>query len=319
MGRVSQKDILAHYFGVTSLPVLMKSPLRKDEHPSFRFYTYDGDKILYKDFATGESGDILSLMQKMYNISFGQLMRKIGREVSFHHVTVKCSADGNGSYTRKPSDIRVTVRKWKDYDIAYWASYGVSPEMLRMAEVYPISHKIVYKDGNRYVFPAEKHAYVFVERKEGNITFKIYQPFSKAWKWTTNNNASVVGLWTKLPESGDILCICSSLKDALCIWGNVGIPAIYVQSETTNMSDTAQKVLRSRFKRICVCFDNDEPGIRDADKFSRQTGFENIRLPYFNGGKDISDAYKALGKEKFLKMIKPLFYGEQESQERDRS
>jgi hypothetical protein len=53
--------------------------------------------------------------------------------------------------------------------------------------------------------------------------------------------------------------------------------------------------------------DNDEPGLKDAQKLSEETGFTNIVLPQFDEGKDISDLFKAKGKEEFIRIIKPLF------------
>ena len=53
--------------------------------------------------------------------------------------------------------------------------------------------------------------------------------------------------------------------------------------------------------------DNDEPGIKDAQKLSEETGFINVVLPHFENGKDISDLFKIKGKEEFLRIIKPLF------------
>lgn len=308
MDRVSQGDILAHYFNITTLPVLINSPFRKDEHPSFSIFSPDGERVRYKDYATGESGDIYNLVQRYYNLSFSELMRMISRDCKEINSNIKASLSSRKKFaTHSLSDIKVKVREWQKFDIDYWQSYGISLPWLKYAEVYPISHKIVYKDGSRYVFPAAKYAYAFVERKEDNVTIKVYQPFSKLYKWANKNDGSVVGLWTKIPEKGDKLVICSSLKDALCLWSNIRIPCIYVQSETTGMSETAQKVLKSRYKHIYVCFDNDEPGLRDGENFSNQTGFQNIVLPSFDGGKDISDFYKLFGKEKFINTLKPLF------------
>ena len=311
MARVSHADLLSHYLGIHTLPVLINSPLRNDAHPSFFIYSPDGNKVLYKDYATGERGDIYSLLTRQQNITFAQLMRNIASESSFINTGSKAALittpSKGKSLKRPPADIRVKVREWRDYDIEYWESYGISLKWLKFAEVYPISHKIIYKDGQRYVFHASKLAYVFVERKEGVVSLKVYQPDNKRFKWHTNNNGSVVGLWTKIPQSGDKLVICSSLKDALCLWANVGIPAIYVQSETTGMSNTAQEVLRSRYKHIFICFDNDVPGLEDGNNFSLQTGFQNVVLPSFEEGKDISDMFKAKGKEEFIRMVKPLF------------
>lgn len=309
MNRVSHADLLSHYFGINSLPVLINSPLRNDdEHPSFFIYSPDGNKVLYKDYATGDKGDIYSLLQQVNGMTFSQLIRKIASEKAFESNSGNLtSSSPSKHYTRVQRELRVKVRDWQEHDIAYWESYGIPLKWLKYAEVYPISHKIIYKGGERYVFHAAKYAYVFVERKENNVSLKVYSPFLKQYKWDNSNDGSVVGLWTKVPKTGEKLVICSSLKDALCLWANTGIPSIYVQSETTGLSKTAQDVLKSRFCHIFICFDNDKPGLKDGLSLSLHTGFKNVVLPLFPEGKDISDLYKAKGKEEFIKIVKPLF------------
>ena len=111
-----------------------------------------------------------------------------------------------------------------------------------------------------------------------------------------------------MPEYGEQICICSSLKDALCLWANTGIPALAIQGEGYKMSDTAISELKRRYKQVVIVVDNDEAGLIDGEKLSSSTGFTNIVLPKFdNEGKDISDAFKILGKEKWLELITPLF------------
>ena len=312
MARISQGDILYHYFNITTLPALISSPLRRDLHPSFSIYSPDGEKVRYIDYATGERGDIYTLMQQYFHLSFSEVIRKISVEVKGSGSVSAFNPTpslGDKKFLRHDTDIKVKVRDWEEHDIEYWKSYGISLPWLKYAEVYPISHKIIYKDGNRYVFPAAKYAYCFVERKEGKVTLKVYQPkvVNRRDKWINKNDGSVVGLWTKVPKTGDKLVICSSLKDALCLWSNTRIPCIYVQSECTGMSETAINVLKSRFKHIYVCFDNDEQGLHGGKVFSAQTGFQNVVLPSFDGGKDISDLYHVKGKEEFIKTVKPLF------------
>lgn len=308
MERVSHADLLSRYMGINSLPVLISSPLRNDDrHPSFFIYSPDGIKVLYRDYATGEKGDVYSLLMSKMHLTFAQLIRMIASEESFKSPCFHNSLSKGKKFSRTTTDIKVRIREWKDYDIEYWESFGIPLRWLRLAEVYPISHKIIYKNDNRYVFPAAKLAYVFVERKDSNVSMKIYQPLCKEFKWTTSNDGSVVGLWTKIPEAGDKLCICSSLKDSLCLWANIGIPAVYVQSETTGLSETAQEVLKSRFKNIFICFDNDAPGLIDGEELALKTGFRNVVLPLFEGGKDISDMYRIKGKEEFIRIVKPLF------------
>ena len=93
----------------------------------------------------------------------------------------------------------------------------------------------------------------------------------------------------------------------MCLWSNTGIPSLAIQGEGYGISNTAISELKRRYKNIYLCLDNDEPGIKDAIKLSRETGFINVVLPPFNEGKDISDLYKAKGKEVFLNIIRPLF------------
>ena len=311
MKRVSHADLLSHYLGINSLPVLINSPLRKDTHPSFFIYSPDGERVLYKDYATGDYGDIYSLLQNKDNISFSELLHKISLEKSFQKSESNLLSNTSPikRYTKSSRELRVKTREWRKFDIEYWQQYGISLEWLKFAGVYPISHKIIYKDGHRNVFHAAKYAYVFVEKKEGKVSLKVYQPLveDKRRKWDNSNDASVVGLWTKIPNRGEKLVICSSLKDALCLWANTGIPAIYVQSETSKMSMTAQLILKHCYKHVFICFDNDAPGLKDGQSFAATTGFKNIVLPSFPEGKDISDLFKARGKEEFIKIIKPLF------------
>jgi hypothetical protein len=176
--------------------VLINSPLRSDDtHPSFFIYSPDGSKVLYRDYATGDKGDIYSLLKSKDNLTFSQLIRKIASEKAFVKGTFQNTASQGKKFAKTPVDIKVKIREWKDYDIAYWKSYGISLKWLKYAEVYPISHKIIYKGDQRYVFHAAKYAYVFVERKENNVSLKIDTPFAvdKKLKWATSNDGSVVG------------------------------------------------------------------------------------------------------------------------------
>ena len=127
----------------------------------------------------------------------------------------------------------------------------------------------------------------------------------------------MVRLWTKVPEYGEQICICSSLKDALCLWSNTGIPSLAIQGEGYRMSGTAISELNRRFKKVFICLDNDKPGLEDAERLSRETGFTNVVLPFFDEGKDISDLFKAKGKEEFLKIIIPLFTSSRGEEYRD--
>lgn len=297
--------VASYYLNINSIPTKINSPLRVDERPSLGIFSPDGERVLYKDFGTGETGDIYTLLSKMWCSDIKRVCERICND--FKDKADRPSVRKNtykSARISSHSELKVKVRDWQKHDIEYWESYGVPLEWLKYAEVYPISHKIVIKDNNKMVFGADKYAYVYVEHKEGKTTLKIYQPYNKqGFKWSSKHDRSVISLWTKVPQEGNILCICSSLKDALCLSANTGIPAIATQGEGYSISATAIKSLKERYKKIYILFDNDKVGIEDGIKLAENTGFINLTLPDINGAKDISDLYKSLKDKKLFKTI----------------
>lgn len=313
ISHIREADIAAYYLGVKSIPCLIASPLRQDKKPSFSLFSNNGEEVGFIDYSTREHGSIIDLLMRMWNCDFVEAKKRIANDMGDAKLNISV---GKSSYSSRISvrtnsgiDLQCRVREWRDYDLEYWGSYGISLKWLKYADVYPISHKIVIKDDISYAFGADKYAYAYVEFKEGRTTLKIYQPFNtRGFKWANRHDRSVISLWTKVPSEGDRVCICSSLKDALCLWANTGIPALAIQGEGYGMSNTAVNELKRRFKKVYICLDNDKAGLEDANHLASKTGFTNVVLPQFEGGKDISDLYKVLqNKDKFRQTILKLF------------
>ena len=306
---------------IDRIPCLIKSPFRQDNNPSFSIYMNNSKHIAFKDFGDPTcKGSLLDLLCKYWNCTFHQVFNKILEVMEKHN-------DQEKSLTIKPKHIKVlsrkeyseltkievAVRPWRKHDYDYWASYGIEKKWLKYAEVLPISHKIITKKNMengkqcKYIFTADKYAYVFVERKEGNLSLKIYQPYNnKGYKWCSRMDASVISLWTKVPQQGERIVICSSLKDALCLSCQLHIPAIALQGEGYGISDTAARELKKRFKRVFICFDTDKAGKEYAIKLSKATGFMNI-VPDLGTSKDLSDYYKSLKDKTKFKELYNLF------------
>lgn len=297
------------FLNIKKIPCVINSPLRNDKHPSFAIFSKDGMHVRYKDFATGDTGSIFDLLQKVWNLSFKDMLDKISENTIQGIVTTKANS-------KRPvvsrSKIECKIREWKKHDFDYWNQFGITEVWLKYAEIYPVSHIFITKpEGERYTFIADKYAYAYVEHKENNTAVKIYQPYNKKQsKWLSGFDGSVISLWTKIPETGDRVVICSSVKDALCLWCNLGIPAIAVQGEGYAISDTAKDNLLSRYKKVYILFDNDEAGIQDGIKLSQRTGFTNLKLPKVNDAKDIAELYQKTNKQEFRSIILKLFENE---------
>ena len=304
---ISEEEI---FFSYTHLcvPCLIKSPFRNDNNPSFSIYKNPKGRIKYRDFATGDCGGLLDFLCQWLNKSYKEVIDQILENAVKQHKLYKSYRKGKANNKSGESDLLCTIRPWEDYDIEYWRKFGISIKFLKYAEIYPIKY-IIYKfKDQQNAYLADKFAYAYVEHKEGKTTLKIYQPYNtKGFKWRNKHSSSVISLWTKIPENGNLVCICSSVQDALCLWENTNIPSIAVQGEGYSMSKTAINSLKNRYNHIVVIFDNDKAGLQDGIKFSQLTGFTNIVLPQFNGGKDISDYFSIIkDKQQFNNFIKSL-------------
>ena len=305
----NEASIAGKYLGITNIPCVIKSPLRADNNPSFAIYSPDGTKVRYIDFATKETGGIFDLLCKMWNENFTEMLDRIYNDNKGSKVDISSNKNTKVSINKVPIDMKCKVREWRDYDLEYWKSYGITLEWLKYANIYPISHKIIIKGNKRHIFGADKYAYAFVEFKEGKTTLKIYQPFNnKGFKWANCHDKTVISLWTKIPKVGERVCICASLKDALCLWANTGVPALALQGEGYPISNTAINELKRRYNKIYILFDNDKAGLEDGKKLAEETGFINVVLPTEYGEKDVSDYYKSLqNKESFKNNLLKLF------------
>ena len=314
--KFTEAEILSAVFPeINSLPWRMQSPLRVDNHPSFSIYLTNGSHIAWKDHANKERGGLMDLLCRYWDCTFNQAVAKIcDLLIEKKDITIKPRQIK--TLTRKETDaltkIEVKVRPWQQYDYDYWASYGIEKQWLKYAEVYAISHKIITKkdketgETKKCIFSAAKYAYCFVERKEGKLSLKIYQPYNKDHKWCSKMDSSVISLWTKVPEYGDRIVICSSLKDALCLSNQLHIPAIAPQGEGYNMSTTAVSELNRRYKKVFICYDTDAPGLEDSKKLAEETGFIRI-VPDLGTEKDLSDYYKSLKNKEDFKKLETLF------------
>ena len=244
----------------------------------------------------------------MWNCDYKTACNKVCNDIISNNdnIIINKSTNHISISLKDDSKLYCKTREWQPHDLEYWNAYGITKEWLEYAEVYPISHKIIVKNNRTYTFSTDKYAYAFVERKEGNITLKIYQPFNKNYKWSNKHDKSVISLWTKIPKTGERLFICSSLKDALCVWANTCIPAIAPQGEGYGISETAVNELKKRYSKIFILYDNDEAGLKYGKILESKTGFTNIIIPHFEYGKDISDFYKIKGKKQFINLIKNL-------------
>ena len=312
LGKTSEFDIMRFYLNIDVLPALINSPLRQDRNASVSIFSPDGVKVFYKDFGTGEHGSIFDLLGRMWNRTFSETITKIWDDIDrVKHNRINLNRTRRGVIHKSNSILEVRTRQWFDYDMEYWNSYGISREWLEFGDVYPISHILITRDNITKIIPAEKLAYVYVERKDGKVSLKVYQPKSQRLKWLSKHDSSVWDLWSRLPDRGDTLFITSSRKDALCLWKNTGIPSVSLQGEGYVPKEKVINQLKQRFGRVIIFFDNDydkdeNHGHIYASRLSGMFDLDMVEIPSEYKSKDPSDLFKNHGAETFRRVIKEL-------------
>ena len=321
---ISGEEIFVKYLG--GIPrKLISSPFRKDKIPSFGlFMSSRYGKIFFKDFATGDSGDCFVFVKKLFNLeritdAYNRIAHDFNLDefyTNLNSVTFK-KTNNNLSKTAKALErdvvkISVKIRKFNINDSVFWKEkYFIGSTMLKHCHVYPISHYFL----NNYCVKADKLAYAFVENKDGNPSYKIYQPFSEN-KWINNNDNSVWELWRQLPIKGENLIITSSRKDAMVIkslFNENYITSCSLQAEGIMPKESAIENLVSRFKNIFILYDNDLGkeknwgrinGEKICNKFKE---LKQIEIPSEYNLKDISDYIEVkkedITRELILKLI----------------
>jgi len=130
---------------------------------------------------------------------------------------------------------------------------------------------------NGYLYTADKYAYAYKEYKDGELNYKVYQPFRKQ-KDHKHLNGFLDGTfsgWNLLPKEGELLILTKANKDTMFLYEH-GYNVTSPQGEGYIYKLQVIDILKSRFKRIITFFDHDEAGIKAAQRNRELYGFEFV-------------------------------------------
>lgn len=309
-------DVYRFYTGKeVEIKKVMSSPLRGDENPSFGYFIGSNDEICFNDFVLG-GGDFIKFVELLFGLTYFEALSKITIDFNLqYHFYYKESNKTNKEYNPNKFEDREKVisksnnfvlkkkkREFKLHDLVFWKQFGIDIDLLELYNVEAISYFFI--NGN--IIKADKYAYVFIEYKDNKETYKIYQPYSKNYKWINSHNDSVWQGWEQLPKKGDNLIITKSLKDVMSIVNILDIPSVSLQCENILPKPHIFQELKERFEIIYIWYDNDfDKNTNWGRKFS-----ENISSKFNIPSLEIDDKYKT---KDFSDLIKK--YGEKKAKE----
>ena len=202
-------------------------------------------------------------------------------------------------------DLQAMQRPFTDEELSFYRSFGITETNL-------VEDKITgcewYKH-NSVAQPTQYHLRYpqdpCVIQWAGDRK-KIYRPFNKAMKFTTDTKGDDIWVF----GSGGLALIFEGHKDAR-VAHNLGFNTIGLQSSTILPSPQLMQVLVSRFEDILYVGDWDQPGIKNGMRIANSLGIQQAYFPepvrsklITKNLKDISDLYRAIGRERTINAVK---------------
>jgi len=283
------------------------SPLRRDKHPSWSLYRNGKGIVKYKDFATGDTGNIIDFLQRTENLRYYETLQKIWNDIILRKsVSLRKKTDLLVIPDEKKNVIEIKRKNYTEKDILFWNKYGITKDTLKLYKVFPISTFWMNEIQGNFFYTEKEPMYAYSIYDK----YKIYRPYSrKSDKWRNNCSSFDIQGIEQLPDDGDLLIITKSLKDVMVLY-ELGYNAIAPQSENSSIPKVIMDHLKLRFKNLLVIFDYDEGGIQGSKKLSEKYTIPHTFIPkhYLDLYliKDISDFIKEFQKEQTLTMIKEL-------------
>lgn len=314
----TDEELFKFYFGNFKMNQVYNSPLRNDNNPSFSFFWYNNNGIRAKDFGTGKMYSPIDYVMEMYSLTYKEALFKICSDFNIDEsiakkkyiVKPKDSSDPKDSIkvVTKNTEIKVIPKKFNDADFAFWQTFGITKDTLKLYNVLSISKLWINK--RSIVIKKNELAFAYYFPKSSHL--KIYFPNRiKKDKWfsNTNNLMDIQGYWQADIKNSEtkLLILTSSLKEVMLLH-EFGVKAMAINGEGNKFHSDFIRHIKKYCKNIKSLYDWDEKGELGADYLFDQYNIPKISKPdYLNckedKTKDLSDAYKYCGKEKIKQFI----------------
>jgi len=305
----TEYDIYSYYIGDQfKVGRIMHSPLRKDDHPSFGiFKSSTGSNLMWKDQATGKTGNIIQFVSEKFKESYEIALRRVTTDIENANIrTTKEGKEIQEVYRKTRTIISIQKKNFTEVDDTYWEQYFITRDILKKYNVYPIVTFWINDIPSNLFYSKEQPLYAYQIFDK----FQIYSPYAQRKNKFRNSTTiyDIHGL-EQLPKFGKLLIITKSKKDIMVL-DRLGYYAIAPCGEQTPIPRPVIDDLRHRYNKVMVLYDNDPAGLRGGLKCATEHNIEWTHLPieYYAKFKikDISDLIKYFKITKTREVLKEI-------------
>lgn len=291
---VNSYDVYKHYLGFDFIPRrLYPSPFRRDRNGSFGITLLRSGNFWHKDFGDSRyKGNCIQFVQQLFNLSYSESIQKIIEDLNLDSNSKKRILS-QFNKEKAPTLIQIIPKTYTCSDLRYWNLYGIDRGDLSKEDIYSIGKLFI----NKSQVSLEELSFAYYFRSGEEEYIKVYQPYSKKFKWLSNVPVKKALNLDKLELKSNTIVVGKSKKDKLVL--NKLITDVYeCQKEGTEViTDEVDSFFDANYDRKVCFFDNDEAG-RNANIALNPRGYGWINIPnhyYKEGIKDPSDLVKKYG------------------------
>jgi len=297
--------IFENYCGLnerlTGQDLKIKSLFNQTERtPSFVIF-FNDNKYFYKDFSSGKGGNGFNLVVSLFDLTPAQAAVKILFDYNEFMLSGKTALDINAFKKQARYQVKdYKARPWVKGDAEFWTVFSIDSDTLSKFKVIPVDSYRMEKETGEKLTINGPNIYAYT-RLDGTV-YKIYQPKVAEHKFLKVKN--YIQGTDQLKFDQPNLVICSSLKDAMCLTKfGYNTEVVAPDSENTLIPPGAIAMYQLKYKTICTLFDNDDAGIKAAQKYQEQYNIPGVILPM---AKDLSDSVRDYGIPETRKVLHPL-------------
>lgn len=300
LDKIRPEEIFSAFINDPRPSRVYKVPWRTDEKESLTFFYSPSNELMFYDQAYKEGGDCITFYSKIFNVNRKQALIEIYNKFKLRDIKKIDYSKIVEEYKPKSIESKLSwkysstdSKKYEDA-INYFKSFGISKETLDFFGVKPIDFYCI----DDVMIRPENFSVVY-EYEDNKC--KIYTPLSsnKKYKFLDGIKGEYYQGYNKLPENGNIVFITSSYKDVMVLY-ELGFPAIAPKSEVVKINDQIINELKTRFENVILFYDNDDAGLKAAEKLKNKY---NINYIVTVKEKDPSDFSRKYSKEKLYEYI----------------
>lgn len=274
------ESIFEKEIGKISYTQNVKSPLRKENDPSFRLKRNSKGIVIGTDYGgTQWFGNGIELIRELYGLNFQQAIEKIALDFGMKKVDILYKKiEFVENKPKKETLIEFNTIPFTEQHLKYWKKSEIPEDFLNSKNIWAISKYAI----NKKVINIPQNQYCFAYYAPDIDKTKILTLGENVnLKWINNANNNYLWNYSNLQFANcKEVWVCKSYKDAVLMEYHFGKCVLACQNESHKMIMENKDKIEDISKNIVILYGADKQGFSEAKKIQKDTGWKSFHTPF---------------------------------------